>query len=139
MSTACPVFQEILAVITCAGYEGVSQVLALKVSPEGALAPLGFVLHSPDHPSFEVDSTKPIVVRDRVVEVAVLSPGYFDGGRHFLDLQVRGYRLESGSFRQVSGPTKFATPPSDPAKVDVANATVEMLAREEEASRRHRS
>jgi hypothetical protein len=51
-----------------------------------------------------------------------------DGGHDLLDQQVRGYRFQNASFRQVSGPTKFAQPPSDPAKTDFANATVEVAA-----------
>jgi hypothetical protein len=118
---------EILTVITCAAYEGVSQVLALKLSPAGALSPLGFVLRSADHPSFEIDPQAPIVVRDGVVEATVMSPGSFDGGHKVLDLQVRGYKFQDGSFRQVSGPAKFAQPPADLTKTEVANSTVEVM------------
>ena len=117
---------EILTVIWCDGYVDDGQVLALKVSPTGELSPLGFVLRSADHPSFEVDSTQPIVVRDGVVEVTVLSPRVPDGGHSILDLQVRGYRFGNGSFRQVSGPTTFAQPPSDPTKIDMANVTAQV-------------
>ncbi|GIH05933.1 hypothetical protein Rhe02_40000 [Rhizocola hellebori] len=119
---------EILTVIWCRGYVAHGQVLALEVSPTGELSPLGFVLRSPDHQSFEVDSDKPIVVRDGVVEVTVLSPIVPDGGHYILDMQVRAYRFQNGSFSQVGGPTKFANPPSDPAKTDMANATVKLIA-----------
>ncbi len=119
---------EIVFGISCHDYVDSNQVLALKVSEGGLLTPLGFVLQSPDHKSFELDGGSPIVVRDRVVEVTVLSPGVLDGGRSLLDLQVRGYRFANGSFSQVSGPTKFTEPPTDPTRIDVSNSTVEVVA-----------
>jgi hypothetical protein len=117
---------EILTGIACIGYVGRGQVLALKVLPNGELSALGFVLQSPDHPTFEVHSYEPIIVHDGVIEVSLVSPGVPDGGHAILDLQVRGYRFQNGSFRQVSGPAKFANPPSDPTMTDFANATVQV-------------
>ena len=62
------------------------------------------------------------------VSVAVVSPGVLDGGHHILEQQQRGFRYESGKFRQIGGPTTFATPPTDAAKLDVRNATVMLRA-----------
>jgi hypothetical protein len=119
---------EVLTAIGCYGYTPRNQVLALKLAADGGLSPLGFVLRSPDHPSLEVDMGEPIVVNAAVVTVTVLSPGVLDGGHHILEQQQRGYRYEGGSFRQVAGPTRFATPPTEATKIDVRNATVMLAA-----------
>jgi hypothetical protein len=114
---------EILIELDCHAPAGLSrgQVLAVKISPEGEYVSMGFVLRSPDHPTFMVHDGS-VRVEHGTILVEVLGPNQ-DAVMRVFDLQTRGYAYRNGEFVQVSGPTRFADPPSGYRRVDFRNVT----------------
>src|SRR5436190_12729851 len=98
-----------------------TQLLALKVGPDGALTPLGYVINSPDTSSMDATwSRENITVDNGVVRLTVNGPHRSDGWPP-CDPQVRGYAYRDGAFRQVSGPTSFHQPTKNFHQLDFRN------------------
>jgi hypothetical protein len=114
---------EEITTIRCQNDESldVVQLLALKVAPDGALTPLGYVINSADTPNVTATfSREAVTVDSGVVRLAVYGP-YQTNGWPPCDRQVRGYAYRSGAFQQVNGPTTFQKPSRDFHKVDFRN------------------
>ncbi|MEV0719020.1 hypothetical protein [Asanoa sp. NPDC050611] len=104
----------------------VTQLLALKVAPDGALTPLGYVVNSPDTDNVTATFSRAnITVEDGVVRLTVYGAYQTDGWPP-CDRQVRGFALQDGAFRQVDGPTQFQKPSADFHKIDFRNAGILM-------------
>lgn len=114
---------EELTTLTCQTNASVhvTQLLALKVSLDGALTPLGYVVNSPDTANVTANfSRESITIASGTVRLTVY--GVYQGdGWPPCDKQIRGYAFRNGGFRQVSGPTSFVKPSTNFHVVDFRN------------------
>ncbi|GIF51835.1 hypothetical protein DFJ67_5861 [Asanoa ferruginea] len=114
---------ELLTTISCQNDGSVhpTQLLALKVAPNGELTPMGYVVNSPDAANMTAEfSRAAITVKNGVVRLVVYGVYQSDGWMP-CDRQVRGYGFHDGAFRQVDGPTRFRKPSKDFRKIDFRN------------------
>lgn len=96
-------------------------LLAVKVSPDGAVTALGWVNVDADGGLLILDQAEPVEIRDGSIRVVVIRR--YDAEAH-RDKQTRTYAARDGRMVQVDGPTSFAPAPTDPAAVDLRNMTL---------------
>lgn len=99
-----------------------TQLLALKVGPDGQLTALGYVVNSPDVRNVTATFSRDAITVDAGVVSVTVYGGYQSNGWPPCDRQVRGYAYRNGAFTQVSGPTAFVKPPNNLHNVDFQNS-----------------